>query len=205
MTPTGAKARVAGAGAGVTEGTAGEGAATAAPPTPGQRADAGVAWGTLVHGLLEHAMRFPTATRDDLARLAQWLTVETTELRPFIPEALDLVDAVSKAPFWREARAAGEVCAEVPFAVRLDAGRAAPGVPVVDRPTILRGIIDLAHGTDGGWRIVDYKTDQLDGVADVEAELLARHGVQLGQYQFAWERVTDGKVLSARIVSVRAT
>jgi len=157
-----------------------------------------------VHGLLEHAMRHPAATRDDLARLALWLTVESTDLRPFIPEALDLVQAVSKAPFWQEARAGGDVCVEVPFAVRLAPGQTVPGVAAVDRPTVLRGIIDLAHRADEGWRVVDYKTDQLDGVADAEAELLARHGAQLGQYQFAWERIIQGEVASARIVPLRA-
>ena len=30
----------------------------------------------------------PDATRDDLARLARWLTVEQEDLRPFIDEAL---------------------------------------------------------------------------------------------------------------------
>jgi ATP-dependent helicase/nuclease subunit A len=167
------------------------------------RADAGAAWGTLVHGLLEHAMRFPGATRGDLERLAQWLTVETPELRPVIPEALDQIEALSKAPFWQEALAGGEVCVEVPFAVRLAPGETVPGVPVLDRPAVLRGVIDLAYRAGDGWRIADYKTDRLDGVADIEAELRARHGVQLGQYEIAWERVTEGRVLSARIVSVR--
>jgi hypothetical protein len=46
------------------------------------------------------------------------LTFETPDLRPFIPEALDLVGAVSKVPFWLEARAGAEVLVEVPFAVR---------------------------------------------------------------------------------------
>jgi len=74
----------------------------------------------------------------------------------------------------------------------------------VDRPIVLRGVIDLAHRAEDGWRVVDYKADQLDGIADVEAEMLARHGVQLGQYRFAWERITESKVASARIVPLRA-
>ncbi len=37
--------------------------------TPTHRADAGMAWGTLMHGLLEHAMRHRAATREDLRRL----------------------------------------------------------------------------------------------------------------------------------------
>jgi hypothetical protein len=34
--------------------------------TSGHRADAGLAWGTLIHGLLEHAMRHASTTREDL-------------------------------------------------------------------------------------------------------------------------------------------
>ena len=51
------------------------------PDTASHRADAGMAWGTLVHGLLEHAMRHQNATREDLRRLAMWLTVEEPRLR----------------------------------------------------------------------------------------------------------------------------
>jgi len=50
--------------------------------TPSHRADAGQAWGTLVHGLLEHAMRHRNATREDLRRLAMWLTVEEPQCEP---------------------------------------------------------------------------------------------------------------------------
>jgi Ion channel/PD-(D/E)XK nuclease superfamily len=135
-----------------------EAAATAVPDTPSHRADAGLTWGTLIHGLLKHAMRHEGATRDDLARLAWWLTVETPDLRAFIPEALDLVAAVSKAPFWQEARAGAEVLVEVPFAVRLEPGTSIAGdVPIV-LPTVLRGVIDLAYRAGDGWRILDYKT-----------------------------------------------
>ena len=84
--------------------------------TPSHRADAGMAWGTLIHGLLEHAMRHPNATRDDLRRLAMWLTVEEPQLRAVIDEAIDTVQRVAKAEFWAEAQA-GEHSEEAPFAV----------------------------------------------------------------------------------------
>ncbi len=164
-----------------------------ATDTPSHRADAGVAWGSFVHGLLEHAMRHDGATRADLDRLARWLTVETPDLRPFIPEALDLVEAVSKAPFWQEARAGADVHVEVPFAVRV--------APASDGPaTILHGVIDLVYRAGDGWRILDYKTDQ--AAAD-EGVLLDRYGVQLAQYGSAWERVSGGKVGSTGLVAVR--
>jgi ATP-dependent exoDNAse (exonuclease V) beta subunit len=198
-TVTGEKARLAAAER--ARNTAQDAAAAAAvPDTPSHRVDAGFAWGTLIHGLLEHAIRHESATRDDLARLAQWLTVETPDLRPFIPEALDLVEAASKAPFWQDARAGAEVQVEVPFAVRLDPGTSAGAGAPGGVPAILRGIIDLAYRASDGWRILDYKTDQIDG--DDQA-LLARYGPQLDQYRFAWERIAADKVGSSGLVALR--
>ena len=97
-----------------------------APDTPSHRADAGMAWGTLIHGLLEHAMRHRTRRRDDLRRLAMWLTVEEPQLRAVIDEALETVQRVAKADFWAEAQA-GEHSEEAPFAV-VEAGALTNGV-----------------------------------------------------------------------------
>ena len=83
--------------------------------TPSHRADAGQAWGTLVHGLLEHAMRHRAGTREDLRRLAMWLTVEEPQLRAVIDEALDTVQAVASGAFWAEAKASPECHEEAPF------------------------------------------------------------------------------------------
>jgi ATP-dependent helicase/nuclease subunit A len=193
-TVTGEKARLAAAERAKVSAQGGAAEAVAdATGTPGHRADAGVAWGSFIHGLLEHAMRHDGATRADLDRLARWLTVETPDLRPFIPEALDLVEAVSKAPFWQDARAGADVHVEVPFAVRLAPASDAP-------PTILHGVVDLVYRTGDGWRILDYKTDQ--AAAD-DRVLLERYGAQLAQYRLAWERVSAGKVGSTGLLALR--
>jgi ATP-dependent helicase/nuclease subunit A len=97
--------------------------------TPTHRADAGMAWGTLIHGLLEHAMRYPHSTPADLRRLAMWLTVEEPQLRAVIDEAIETVQRVAKAEFWAEAKR-GEHEEEAPFAV-------------VDGRALTNGVIDL--------------------------------------------------------------
>jgi len=51
-----------------------------------------------------------------------------------------------------------------------------------------------------GWRIVDYKTDRVEGSI---AELLERHGLQLGSYVNAWHVVTGEAPARAGIFGVR--
>jgi ATP-dependent exoDNAse (exonuclease V) beta subunit len=148
--------------------------------TPSRRADAGIAWGTLVHGLLEHAMRHKSATRDDLRRLAMWLTVEDPQLRPVIEQALDTVQGVAAAEFWRAARASAECHEEVPFAVREMRDAV---------PTVVSGAIDLVYRDAAEWRILDYKTDA--GVD--EAELDKKYAAQLQAYKRAWSLLVQGE------------
>jgi hypothetical protein len=98
-----------------------------------------MAWGSLIHFLLEHAMRGPQRDRAHLERLATWFAFDKTELRGVIPEALDTVERVMAAEFWQEAQSADERAVEVPFAVRV----ATAGAP----PKLLHGVIDLAFKT----------------------------------------------------------
>jgi ATP-dependent helicase/nuclease subunit A len=114
--------------------------------TPSHRADAGQAWGTLIHGLLEHAMRQKNTTSDDLRRLGMWLTVEEPQLRKVLDLAVNTILRVSKADFWDEAKKSDR-SVETPFAF-------------ADSPdTIVNGVIDLLFDSEGRWRIIDYKTD----------------------------------------------
>lgn len=182
----------------VTAGERGEAAITT-----GEKAGATVAgagWGSLVHGLLEHAMRRPGATRADLERSARWLTVETPELRPFVPSALDLVEQTIRSPFWKEALAGGTVGVEVPFAVRIPAGEAFAGLAPAALPTVLHGVVDLLYRGADGWRIVDYKTDL--AAAHGEA-LLPHHAPQLAMYRAAFERVTGEKIARHGVAALR--
>ena len=124
--------------------------------TPSHRADAGQAWGTLIHGLLEHAMRHKHATADDLQRLGMWLTVEEPSYVPCLDLAVNTVLQVSKAEFWNDAKNS-DCSVETPFAF-------------AESPdAILTGVIDLLFGHEGRWRIIDYKTDV--GLPDLVASL----------------------------------
>jgi ATP-dependent exoDNAse (exonuclease V) beta subunit len=119
-----------------------------------------MAWGTLIHGLLEHAMRHTSATRDDLRRLAMWLTVEEPQLRAVLDEALETVERVAQGALWQEARE-HERSVETPFTVSLEPNR------------LTNGVIDLMFQLDEGWRVVDYKTDVTLKANAYEAQLEA--------------------------------
>ena len=151
--------------------------------------DTGLAWGNLIHGLLDHAARGPHPDRAHLARVAAWLTFDNPELRRVVPEALDTVERVLASDMWQQARSALELDAEVPFAARLDAP---------DGPTVLHGVIDLAFRTADGWSLIDYKTDQTD-----LATLVTRYADQVRQYATHWAALTDESVAYAGLYAVR--
>ena len=147
-----------------------------AQDTPSHRADAGMAWGTLIHGLLEHAMRHKDATREDLRRLAMWLTVEEPQLRAVIDEALDTVERAARADFWSVAQSHAALGGDAVHrdglrppderrhrpAVRLRRGLAGRGLqdgPVARGWPIRRAAGGLSSGAAKGrvfgcWRIV---------------------------------------------------
>lgn len=152
------------------------------PRTTSHRADAGAAWGSLVHGLLEHAMRHPTAVRKDLHRLAQWLTMEEPQLRGMIDQAVDTVIAIVSTGELAAARATAECHEEVPFAMR---------APAVASPLVVTGVIDLVHRHGDGWRVVDYKTDVDLGPA------VSKYTEQVRAYGDAWERIAGAAVKTA--------
>ncbi|MFZ0312649.1 MAG: UvrD-helicase domain-containing protein [Candidatus Korobacteraceae bacterium] len=154
--------------------------------TPAHRADAGQAWGTLIHGLLEHAMRHQDATASDLARLAMWLTVEEPQLRAVLDEAVSTVLEVSKAGFWENA-VQGEHCEETPFTYNVGDGQ------------IVSGVVDLMYKDRAAWHIVDYKTD-LD-----LSEAGGKYAQQITMYEQALARVgikgTTSQVYPVRLKS----
>jgi ATP-dependent helicase/nuclease subunit A len=153
--------------------------------TPAHRADAGQAWGSLIHGLLEHAMRQKQSTADDLRRLGMWLTVEEPQLRDVLDLAVSTVLQVSKADFWDEAKKS-DSSVETPFAF------------AERRASILTGVIDLLFSHEGRWQIIDYKTD-------VDSRgLVASYQAQLKMYERALAGVGIEDVSSA-IQPVRGT
>ncbi|MBI4603249.1 MAG: UvrD-helicase domain-containing protein [Planctomycetes bacterium] len=155
------------------------------------RGERGAEWGTVIHTLLETAMKEPAA---DLAGLARAALAEEGLDPGLAGEAVEVVQAVASSDVWRRALAAERRLAEVPFE------RLVPEPPggVV---TLLRGVIDLVFLEAGGWVIVDYKTDGR-GEGSLKG-LVERYRPQVEAYKEAWEAMTGMKVKEAGLYFTR--
>lgn len=148
----------------------------------------GMQWGTLVHMLLEAAMRSPGTDLRPLA--AQIVAEEGLDLR-FIEDALSTVAAVMCSDIWTRARASSHCLVEVPFTTLLPPQLAQSADPAL--PALAGGVIDLVFEEPSGWVIVDYKTDRV-----TEQELpkaVAHYSPQVQLYADVWTRATGKPVI----------
>ncbi len=74
---------------------------------------------------------------------------------------------------------------------------AAPDAPPV---TILQGVVDLAYRVDGGWELVDYKTDVIEGDLTPWVE---HYTPQVQLYARHWAAITGEPVARAGLFFTR--
>jgi ATP-dependent helicase/nuclease subunit A len=142
----------------------------------------GVAWGRVMHQLLEAAMRTPGL---ELLPLAENLLREE-ELPPELLDAvLRTAASVTSSPLWTRAERAQRRFVEAPFAMLVPSR----SLGIADAPaeTLLKGTIDLVFEEDGVWHIVDWKSDV---VGDNLAALVQHYAPQVAHYRKAWEALT---------------
>jgi ATP-dependent helicase/nuclease subunit A len=111
----------------------------------------GVEWGTLIHALLEAAVRFPSA---DLRALAHAVSRDQEIGTELLDTAVQTVQAVQQSDLWQRAQASSRRLVEVPIQFLVPGDQSTEGVP-----TVQRGVIDLLFLEPQGWVIADYKTD----------------------------------------------
>jgi ATP-dependent helicase/nuclease subunit A len=165
---------------------------------PSGEGEHGTAWGTVIHVLLETAMREPAAKLGELARSA----LAEQELDPALAdEALATVAAVRASALWARAAAAERTLVEVPFEIVLAPGDAllahlrgsgAAGETPAALPTLVRGVVDLAFREGGRWVIADWKTDA--AAAARRDALVERYRAQVALYGGIWARISGEPV-----------
>ncbi len=151
---------------------------------PSAGGETGLEWGQAIHTLLEVAMRHPDA---DLVSRARTALSENDLDANLARDAADTVASVAGSEIWGRALASKRRLTEVPFQLLLEGA---------EPPTLIRGVIDLVFSEDGGWVLVDYKTDTIKDQRDADA-LSRKYAPQLRLYRQAWERCTGDWVIEA--------
>lgn len=140
----------------------------------------GKEYGNAIHRLFEMIVRGGVGGEGELITALLESEGAISDLEEKAHEALDGFRA---SEVWSLVRKSERVLTEVPFAEKLDG-------------TVINGTIDLIAKTDGGWILVDYKTDRI--TADEELEKLAEHyAPQISGYVRHWEGITGEKVIRA--------
>lgn len=167
----------------------------------GETGPTGKAWGILIHSMLEAAMRAQREmTDDELTSLTAFLTVDDLSLRSHLAEAVLAVRSIMASDVWQRARSSPECYTEVPFTIEVST-EDLPGQPPDSPPrTILHGVIDLVYRVEGGWEIVDYKTDVM---SRADPSVLSQYGSQLQRYGQFWRKITNETVRRLGLLSVR--
>ena len=145
----------------------------------------GTEWGTVIHLLLEAAMRTPGV---DLERLAASALADQGLGSDLAETAVETVWRVMASAIWQRAIASRQRLVEVPFQTLL----APEEPPNGDVPTLLRGVIDLVFLEPQGWIIVDYKTDRV--APGAVPALAAHYAPQLVTYARVWRDLTSQDV-----------
>jgi ATP-dependent helicase/nuclease subunit A len=151
----------------------------------------GMEWGTLIHELLEGLVQRATDPRDGELEASVKAVIDLDSA--FVgheKDALALLKNAMASPVWAAMRSSPKRYSEVPFQAASDA----------KVPTIVSGAIDLIYRIDGGWAIIDYKTDRVGKNLAPWAELYAP---QLKLYREHWERITGEKVVQCGLLFVR--
>jgi ATP-dependent helicase/nuclease subunit A len=150
-------------------------------------------WGTAVHAALEAAVR--GLEGDALQRACRSaLVANARDVGPDgepreLDELVALVQAMAGSELFARARGAPVCLPEVPFAWRREMEGAVQ---------IVEGVIDLAFREDGGWVLVDWKTDEVADPAILAARREA-YERQLGLYAEAWQALTGQPVSETRL------
>jgi ATP-dependent helicase/nuclease subunit A len=166
--------------------------------------EAGMAWGKLVHESLEAAGR--GASGEALAGQCRNILLATEDPRvdehgePVdLDRLIEVVESVTRSELWARAATATAMLVEVPFSIALPLDEYGT-LAADDRKAplqVIDGVIDLAFREDGGWVIVDYKSDRAGSSVAPEIREAYRRQVEL--YAQCWTRLT-GERVSERVL-----
>ncbi|HEY5564282.1 MAG TPA: PD-(D/E)XK nuclease family protein, partial [Rhodothermia bacterium] len=146
-------------------------------PLTGERR--GADYGTLVHDVLDLAIREGLAGDD--AVLDRY--VHANVPAEFAGPLKDALSGFLGSSLYREVRSSAFVFTEAPFGARSG----------FDGSTVVRGRIDLIYRIDGGWKLIDFKTDAAATQEEV-LRVVDRYRDQVATYGRYWSQITGERV-----------
>ncbi|MBI5725323.1 MAG: UvrD-helicase domain-containing protein [Planctomycetes bacterium] len=159
-------------------------------------------WGSVIHSLLDSAMRRPDC---QLAALARQALADNELPVNLADRAVETVRGVMESEIWRRARQAQQIFTEIDIQCPILPGGQSPmksgQTAATDLPGVVRGVIDLAFREPAGWVIVDYKTDTAPPTG-LET-LIERYNKQLAAYADLWRQSTGQQVAETGLLFVR--
>lgn len=176
----------------------------------------GMAFGTAVHRCIEAVGS--GLTEADLRTFAGVAAEDAGLAEEHVGEIVEAVHGVLRSDLWRRSLAAKRRLFEMPFTVvdraDIDHANVAEAESVVGlessgqdcvvaapRTKILQGVIDLLFEEDGGWVIVDFKTDAFE--ADREGGFVEFYRPQVQKYVEVWGSMFGMRVKEAGLYFTR--
>ena len=138
--------------------------------------------GTAVHAVMQHIPLERTMGSDEIKEFIETL-VGMEILSPDEGKAVKVeeIERFYASETAARLRSAKNIKREIPFTyAKADAD---------GDYQIIQGIVDCLFQEQDGWILLDYKTDQISQLSDVNTEMAERYGVQLAVYQEAVESI----------------
>lgn len=148
----------------------------------------GQSWGRVIHRVLESCVKKVPV---NLELFIENVIAEEDRVPEEKEQALSLVNKIMQSTIWQRMLQSKKRFVEVPFSVN-DKSREQGLIG----DAVISGVIDLVFLEDGGWVIVDYKTDTVESEEGL-AGLVKYYTPQVEMYRRFWEEMAKEKVCEA--------
>jgi ATP-dependent helicase/nuclease subunit A len=161
----------------------------------------GTDWGKAVHEVLEYLLSMRPS--DEILLSFIVYALEKNNLPLYRKEELfELIQKFGNSELYSRIIKSEKILTEVPFNFKITAEEPLYKQLITNNtdirtnelsPILLNGIIDLVFYEEGGWIIVDYKTDCPEYEKDFEY-LKNKYQPQIDVYEYVWEKLSREKV-----------
>lgn len=147
----------------------------------------GMSWGRVIHRVLE---AYAIDSQINLGIFIENVLAEEGRMPEEKEDVLEYVKGILQSPFWERVSKSKKRFIEIPFSQQIAT------LTARNKDTVVLGVIDLVFQDEGGWVVVDYKTDTVKNDEDLYA-LADYYSPQLDLYRSFWEEITGEKVIEA--------